>query len=744
MKGIISHNSSSHDAQTTMTEHFSAGASLSHYRIVSKIGEGGMGEVYRATDLNIGRDVAIKVLPKAFSSDPDRLRRFELEAQSAGSLNHPNILVIYHVGVDDGSPYIVSELLEGETLRDKVAGGAVPQRKALDYGLQIAHGLAAAHEKGIIHRDLKPENIFVNKDGRVKILDFGLAKLTQAADDPMHTDLPTRKLQTDPGTVMGTIAYMSPEQVRAKPLDHRTDIFSFGVILYEMLTGKMAFHGDSTADLMSAILREDPPRLSTTNSAVPPALERVIDHCLEKSPEERFHSASDLAFAIEALSTTTVVSGAAPLTGIAARRKPLAWLAWAIAGSMLVVSGVLGYLLWTRSRETPEQTRFLIPAPVKVDDLVQPVISPDGRSVAVVGNFEGKRYLFLRAFDNTELQRLAVTEDAHHPFWSPDSKYIAFFSDNKLRRLDRNGGPVQTICDVPDGNGGTWNSEGTIVFGSFSKELQKVPAAGGVPSIVVPLDTENKEVDHAFPSFLPDGKHVLYLSWRGSPANAEVWVTEITGTSRKKLMVNNSNAAYSDGQLVFARESTLMAQQFDIDSLELSGEPTPIQERVLFTATESFSNFSISKAGVLVFKNGGGDERQLAWFDRSGKKLGALEPPGSYNDVVLSPDGKWAAVQRMNGEQSDIWIFDTVRNISSRFSLTDGVEDDPVFSNDNKFLYYTAGGDGGSRSIVRKAVAGGGPAEAVADAGQRELGDGIDVSFDGKLAVFGSIDDRWI
>src|SRR5437870_9094454 len=293
-----------------MSESISPNTTIAQYTIVSKIGEGGMGEVYRARDTKLGRDVAIKVLPASLSENTDRLNRFEQESQAAGALNHPNILVIHHIGIDEGAPYIISELLEGETLRERLAGAALPQRKAINYALQIARGLAAAHEKGIVHRDIKPDNVFITHDGRVKILDFGLAKLTGASDATQsQTEVPTRKVNTDPGTVMGTMGYMSPEQLKGQRVDHRSDIFSFGAILYEMLSGKRAFRGDSMAETMSAILREDPPDLSETNKTVSPALERVVHHCLEKNPDERFHSARDLAFAIESLSGSATISG---------------------------------------------------------------------------------------------------------------------------------------------------------------------------------------------------------------------------------------------------------------------------------------------------------------------------------------------------------------------------------------------------------------------------------------------------
>src|SRR6266704_3337067 len=286
-----------------------AGTKLGPYEIIAPLGAGGMGEVYRARDTRLGRDVAVKVLPSSFSADADRLRRFEQEACAAGALNHPNILIVHDIGTHDGSPYVVSELLEGETLRQRISGATLPQRKVIDYALQIAHGLAAAHEKGIVHRDLKPDNLFITKDGRVKILDFGLAKLTGTADgDLSQTSIPTRRVDTEPGKVMGTVGYMSPEQVRGRAADARSDIFSFGAILYEMLSGKRAFHGESAVETMSAILREDPPDLSVTNQSISPGLERIVRHCLEKNPEQRFHSAHDLAFDLEALSGTSATS----------------------------------------------------------------------------------------------------------------------------------------------------------------------------------------------------------------------------------------------------------------------------------------------------------------------------------------------------------------------------------------------------------------------------------------------------
>src|SRR6266536_1931073 len=447
---------------------------LGRYEIRSQLGAGGMGEVYLARDPKINRDVAIKVLPTAFSSDSERLRRFEQEAQAAGGLNHPNILSIYDVDTHDGSPYVVSELLEGETLREQLNGTALPVRKAIDYALQIASGLAAAHAKGIVHRDLKPENLFVTKEGRVKILDFGLAKLIEPRDgSEVRTDLPTRQRNTEPGTVVGTVGYMSPEQVRGQRVDHRSDIFSLGVIVYEMLSGKRAFRGDSTIETLNAILKEDPPELSESNSQINPALERVVMHCLEKSPEQRFQSARDVTFALEALSGLTssrTLTAALPIT--AGRRKNRERLAWVVAGVCLLgllaaLPFVIAYLGRAPIDERVINLSVLPPEKATMTGAVPTLaLSPDGRRLAFVAFFEGRDLLWVRSLDSLSAQALPGTEGASGaslPFWSPDSRFIGFFAGGKLKKIDASGGPPQTLCDAA-ASGGTWNRDGVILF----------------------------------------------------------------------------------------------------------------------------------------------------------------------------------------------------------------------------------------------------------------------------------------
>jgi serine/threonine protein kinase len=572
-----------------MSETISPNTTIAQYTIVSKIGEGGMGEVYRARDSKLGRDVAIKVLPASLSENTDRLNRFEQEAQAAGALNHPNILSIYHIGTHDGAPYIVSELLEGETLRERMAGGALPQRKAIDYGLQIAKGLAAAHEKGIVHRDIKPDNIFITDDGRVKILDFGLAKLTATVDGvASQTEVPTRKVNTDPGTVMGTMGYMSPEQLKGQHVDHRSDIFSFGAILYEMLSGKRAFRGDSMAETMSAILREDPPDLFETNKTVSPALERVVRHCLEKNPAERFHSARDLAFAIESLSGSAISSGQTmTLPAVTSEidksesKGILRWfgnakLAW-IVGAVLLFGllAALAVLYFNRSSSDTHAVwvSFNPPSELAFNDTHPDaaVISPDGQKIAFTAtSADGKSMLYVRNLDSTEAKVLPGSENALEPFWSPDSRSIAYGSNGKLKRSELTGANAQVLCDSPRLIGGTWNKDGIIVFGpGYSMQLMQVPAQGGEPK-PVEMKTEGNKGEHRFPYFLPDGRHFLFLLRGG------IWVGSLDSPEIKQIGDVKGVVYAPPGWLVFLQNDALVAQAFDAGKLALTGEPIPI------------------------------------------------------------------------------------------------------------------------------------------------------------------------
>jgi serine/threonine protein kinase len=663
-----------------------SGAKLGRYEIRSKLGAGGMGEVYQGRDTQLGRDVAVKVLPATVSTDPDRLRRFEQEACAASALNHPNILIVHDIGAHDGTTYVVSELLEGETLRKRIAGTPVGQRRAVDYALQIANGLAAAHEKGIVHRDLKPENIFITNDGRVKILDFGLAKLTQPDGNQLQTDIPTRRVDTDPGVVMGTVGYMSPEQLKGRPVDQRSDIFSFGAILYEMLSGHRAFHGESTAETMSAILKEDPPELSDTNKTVSPALERLVNHCLEKNPEARFHSARDVAFALETVSGSTVASEtmtAQSLVNTTSGARQ--WLPWALAAIGLLIATIA--LAWTyirRERTDPrpiEAIRFIIPTPEKASIPGLPTISPDGRYVVFrVNTDDGKELLWMHVLGSFEARPLVGTDGGFQPFWSPDSRAVGFFVNRQLIRIDVSGGVPQVVCEAGPNASGAWSRDGTIIFSrGVASGLYRVPAAGGTPIQLTTVDASRNEIEHLWPYLLPDGRHFLFLARNFQPENSAIYVGTLDSKETTRLLQAHSSMAYaSPGYLLFVRESTLMAQGFDADTLQLKGDAFPVAEHTVRNSITGRAMFSVSENGVLVFRAGGGmTNNQLVWFDRSGKQLSVLTPPGFYNAPALSPDEKKVAVSRQDlqtGTPSDIWLIDLERGSQIRLT-TDPTSD---------------------------------------------------------------------
>ncbi|MEJ7849650.1 MAG: protein kinase [Pyrinomonadaceae bacterium] len=728
---------------------------LGRYEIISLIGAGGMGEVYRAKDPRLGRDVAIKVLPADFSTDADRLRRFEQEAQAAGTLNHPSILSIYDVASHNGSLYVVSELLEGETLGDRLDGEALPLRKAIEYALQIASGLAAAHEKGVVHRDLKPDNVFVTKDDRVKILDFGLAKLVEQKSEIGGTDMPTRKALTNPGAVMGTPGYMSPEQVRGKPVDHRSDIFSFGAVLYEMLSGKRAFTGETAIETLNAILKEEPPDISATNGKVTPGLDRVIRRCIEKHPEHRFHSASDLGFALETLSDSrssgsTAFLADAQITGeqsqLHGRRGGLpGWLGWTAAAVFLLSTIAIGALYFGRSDRQAGIVRFSIAPPGRAD--LGGTLSPDGRQIAfVVTNGQGVTSLWVRSLGELDARQLAGTEDAGFPFWSPDSRFIGFFAGNKLKRIEAVGGSAQSLADASaEARGGAWGAEGVILFTTgFSTPLLKVTASGGVPVPVTQLDASRNEISHRWPSFLPDGRNFLYYS-RATDKEAEgIYVGSLDGGDGKFLLNSTARAAYSPspygsgGFLLFMRDTTLLAQPFDADALELSGEPSVIAEGVLTFPGEAgptaYAAFSASANGHLIYLTGKEPMTQLSWFDRTGNTAGPIVPPGDYHEPWVSPDGTRIAFGREGGsDRQDIWLLEVARGIISRFTLDPASEVCPLFSVDASRIFFSSS-RAGKMQLYQKPSGGAGTAELLLASDSNAFAD--DSSSDGRYLLY--------
>jgi serine/threonine protein kinase/Tol biopolymer transport system component len=737
-----------------------AGAKIGRYEIRSKLGEGGMGEVYRAYDAKMNREVAIKILPSAFSADKDRLVRFEQEAQTAGALNHPNILVIYHIDTHDGSPYIASELLEGGTLRERMGGVALPQRKAIDYALQIAHGLAAAHDKGIVHRDLKPENIFVTRDGRVKILDFGLAKLTGAAySSQSQTEVPTRKVNTDPGTVMGTVGYMSSEQLRGKNADARSDIFSFGTVFYEMLSGKRAFHHNSTPETMSAILKEDPPDLSTTNKTVSPALERVVHHCLEKNPEERFHSASDLAFAIEAISGTATNSGqtmSAPLSQIADRFSEKRsnvlrfWMASTVVLA-LALFALAAFVILRRSSkpETSPVARYdVLPLNKTGLSLIRTpavTLSPDGSTLAFLANSEGVNRLYVRKRDDTEVKMIAGTENAFDAAFSPDGQWIAFIADFTLKKVPLNG-PAVSLTKVGDARGLAWIGNDTLVYTPGATEgVFQISANGGAPRAITTVDQKKNERTHRWPQALPGGKAVLFtVGSLDKPddydsANIE---TVILATGERRLLLQGASMAryVPTGHLIFGREGVLYAVGFDVDRLTVHGNPMAILTGVAGDKTTGAVHFSVADDGTLAYVPGSATSatRSLVWVDKGGNQTPVDIPQEQFNDPRISPDGSRIALLQGSTGSGDVWIYEFARATFTRLTFTT-TNATPVWSADSRNIYYvsiTQVGAEDESTIFRKPADGSHEAEAILSLNGRQYLKGI--LPDGETALLDS------
>src|SRR5262245_1760439 len=664
------------------------GQGIGAYKILALLGRGGMGVVYSARDERLRRDVAIKVLPASFANDADRLRRFEQEAHATSALNHPNILTIYDIGAAapelGGAPFIVTELLEGEELRAQLESGALPARRALEYALQITQGLAAAHEKGIVHRDLKPENLFVTKDGRVKILDFGLAKLRPPQPGEVDTGAPTQKRLTYPGVMMGTVGYMSPEQVRGQETDHRSDIFAFGLILYEMLSGQRAFRGASAIEVMNAILKEEPPELGETNTMISPQLEKLVRRCLEKQPERRFQTAYDLSYALEMLSSSSgarlEAAGAGP-----SRLFGQARLAWTAAAALLLVSLGLTWAYFTRQPTVDARMMKLSILPPENSSFGQIAVSPDGLLLAFTAATGGKVQLWVRALDSSNTRALAGTQGAVFPFWSPDSRFIGFFADGKLKKIEVNGGPVQLLCDVPmTPHGGAWSRAGVILLARGGGiGLLRTSAAGGEATQMTKPDRSLKEISHRYPAFLPDGHHFLYSILSGQKETRGVYLGSLDGTVKRRLLDEVTSIKYmaaapgdtagDAGWLIFERDDALLARPFDTSRLDFAGEPFAISDKVGRDVMASNNpNFSVSDSGVLVFHPGLKPQRpQYRLMHRRGQLIKSLDVDSGGLQVRLSPDEKRFIADRIDPQTStaDLWLCDVMGGNDQRFTI---------------------------------------------------------------------------
>jgi Tol biopolymer transport system component len=708
------------------------GTRLGPYEILAPLGAGGMGEVYRARDERLKRDVAIKVIHAALSASPDRLARFEQEAHAAAALNHPNILAVYDIGATDPStsspqPFVVSELLEGTTLREALADGPLPISKAIDVARQVAAGLAAAHAKGITHRDIKPENLFVTRDGRVKVLDFGLAKLRE--DSGAASQATRLHASTEPGAVLGTVGYMSPEQVRGQTADSRSDIFSLGVVLFEMLSGIRPFHRDSAVETMNAILKEDAADLSAGNGRLPASLDRIVGHCLEKNPDERFQSAQDLAFALQSAASAGGSGSVQAIAGSGDGRVAQGWNrpgGWALAALLFVATVGLASWVFLRHPEAAPANpvvRVEVPVPADAAILVVPrvtsnpvALSPDGRLLAFVAFSGGTSSLWLRPLDSLTARRIAGTEAASGPFWSPDSRSIAFSAGGKLKRVNVPGGELQVLCDTTALGGGSWNADGVLLFSPSpggESALVRLPASGGTPIPVTQLDPAHGETNHAWPQFLPDGHHFVFnVAGRD---NSGLYVGSLDSRERTLLLPFNdprdvgiSAIAYAaPGYLLYVHGTTLMAYPLDLDHLKFAGPPVPVAEGVEKMGP-GVAAFSSSNTGVLAYWTGSGvPMSQVTWLTRDGTAQAHVGAPGGFTTVALAPDEQQIAVSRVEaGRQSAVWVLGVTRETATRVTF-DVISLSPVWSRDATSLAYGSVRDG-PPSVFRKAANGAG------------------------------------
>jgi eukaryotic-like serine/threonine-protein kinase len=712
-----------------------AGDLLGPYKIISLVGAGGMGEVYRARDTRLDRTVAIKVLSSAIDSPATR-EQFEREARAISSLNAPNVCALFDIGAQDGHTFLVMEYLDGETLSERLARGPLPIDKVFEYAIQIASGLDRAHRQGVVHRDLKPSNIMLTRSG-AKLLDFGLATtinrtMTWTATAGTPDDVTTA---TASGPLVGTCQYMAPELLSGRKPDARSDIFSFGATLYEMITGSRAFQGETQAITIVNVLERDPPPVAAAGVSDPRlvGLTQIVKTCLAKDPEERRQSAHDVVLDLRWLEST-VIKPQVAAAAVGSRRK---WM-WAAAGvlSALVLGGAF-LVRRPAAPGAPLKLSVLPPEKATFAGGSLPAISPDGHRLAFAATRDGKTLLWIRDLDALSAWPLPGSDNATYPFWSPDSTEVAFFSSGKLRKVPVSGGPAVPVCDALQGRGGTWSPNGTILFSpSTGDPLYRVPAEGGIPSPVTALDVPAGEVSHRWPWFLPDGRHFLYTGRNSDPTRTAVRVGDINSKSTQKLVAVASNAVYTaPGFLLYTREGALMARRFDAGALRFTGEPFAVAPQVDVIVGNVQAAFAASDAGVLAYYAGGGTSNsQLAWFDRSGARAGNIGEPGSYVKPALSPDGYSLAVDRIDplSGTTDIWLHDLLRATSSRFTFEPKMDGYPVWSPDGAWIAFSSNRSG--RYQLYRKPAGGGADEVLLASDSDKFP--ADWSADGKYLLY--------
>jgi len=704
----------------------SPGVMIGPYEIQSMLGAGGMGEVYRARDTRLDRTVAVKILSQEFAADPQFRERFDREAKSISQLNHPNICTLYDVGEsvvshEASSPtairFLVMEFLEGETLANRLERGALKLEEALKIAGEISSALDEAHRAGIVHRDLKPGNVMLTRSGG-KLLDFGLAKQTTSPlvsrrGSSVAAAAAASGALTSEGAIIGTFQYMAPEQLEGVEADARADIFAFGAILYEMVTGRKAFEGKTPISLITSILRDDPPPVSALLPVAPKALDRIIRACMAKDPDSRLRSTHDLSLQLKWLAEADAQGDPAPAVAPATRRKRSMDLTRVLGGALIVATVAATVLAVQLARQAPpaaaEQIQFTMPAP---DDSVffnQPTfaVSPDGRQIVFIATTPTAPMLFVRALGSLAVRPLPGTEQANFPFWSPDSRSVAFFAAGKLKKIQVGGGAPNVLCDAATGRGGTWNRDNIVLFApSTTGPLLRVDAAGGSPTPATRLDESRGETTHKWPSFLPDGRHFLYAAVSGAQRPSETRVGSLDSREATTLFAGDSLTAYASGHLFFWRDGGVMAQPFDAGARRLSGEPVSVATPVGQGVGVGYVSFSASQTGVLVYSRGiSRPISQPTWKDRAGRLVSTAGEPGDYLNIALAPDERRAAVALTTGtpENRDLWLIDFTRSGRVRLTSDPASETLPVWSPDGTRIIFGAVKAGASGLYVMKA-----------------------------------------
>jgi serine/threonine protein kinase/Tol biopolymer transport system component len=727
----------------------SSGTLLGPYEIQSPLGAGGMGEVYRARDTRLNRTVAVKILPSHLSSNPEAQQRFDREARAISSLSHPNVCQLYDVGSQDGTSFLVMEYLEGETLADRLRKGPLPLDQVLKYALEICEGLEKAHRSGVIHRDLKPGNIMLTKSG-AKLLDFGLAKPALPASPPSSgltqtIAAPQHPLTTE-GMIVGTFQYMSPEQIEGREADARSDIFAFGAVLYEMVTGHCAFEGKTTASTIAAILAAEPPPISSVRPLSPLTLETTVKSCLAKDPDERVQTVHDVKLQLKWVAESASSSrlpAVAPISSRASNR-----VVWLVTGALALLLLAGAVVWWLNLRPPARAMYFNSSVTLPANNIA---LSPDGRTLALVAYWDqtSKYVLWTHPIGGRGATPIPGTEDAAHPFWSPDGRSIAFFALGKLKKVElASGGSAQVLCDAPHGRGGTWNRDGIILFApDFFSGLYRLSVAGGPPVEVTKTDPARLESSHRWPVFLPDGHHFLYLAgnFSGHFENNEIFLGSLDSTEKRPVVSASSNVAYAEpGYLLYMRDTSLVAQKFDVHSYVLSGEPHTISDEVQYFPQTDLALFGVAGSSTLVLQTGkGADKNQLTWFDRTGKISGAIGAPGGFANPSISPDGRRLAFEQTDrdGRHVDIWIHEFASNATSRLTFGPGLNEIPLWSPDGKRINF-----GAQRSVIfnlyDKNVDGSGLEREVADLNAQEQGN-WGWSADGKFILVRKDTEMW-